>query len=98
PEAVGVATIRQQGLAVVARLAARHQVHVQVQAHRGYGTIATITLPPTVLILPAGRHHASAYPTAAPPLAGPPAGRRRPGDVVRHQAGRRPDHHVVQAD
>lgn len=101
PGQLDVATVRKMGLAVVARLAARHQIHVHLQAHPHHGTIATIALPPTVLVLPTGRHHAT-HPAAIglPPVPLPtavPASPERPEavrprrapDVARHHARRR---------
>jgi hypothetical protein len=91
PRQLDVATVRQMGIAVVARLAARHHIHVHIQAQPHYGLVATIALPAAVLILPPGRHNAPVYPTAAPPPVGTSAeGSRRGGEVARHHAGRRP--------
>jgi len=100
PGELDVAALRQMGVAVVARLAARHHIHVQLQAHPHYGTTATVTLPRTILLLPASRQHAltpparqlpAAYnPTAPAAAAAQPAPLpRRSSEVVRHAAGRR---------
>jgi signal transduction histidine kinase len=49
PPVVDVAVSRMMGLVVVARLAARHGVRVEMRPGRERGTIADITLPATVL-------------------------------------------------
>ncbi|MBX6749415.1 MAG: nitrate- and nitrite sensing domain-containing protein, partial [Micromonosporaceae bacterium] len=69
PRPIDATTVRKMGVAVVARLAARHHIHVHLQAHRHYGTIATVALPATVLVLPTGRHHLTTPPGA--PLQSP---------------------------
>ncbi|GIJ70320.1 hypothetical protein Voc01_052370 [Virgisporangium ochraceum] len=58
PPAVDVAVSRMMGLVVVARLAARHGVRVELRAARERGTVADITLPASVLVqrLAAGRN------------------------------------------
>jgi hypothetical protein len=100
PGTLDVATFRRMGIAVVALLAARHHAQVRLQAHRNHGTIATIALPPTVLILPTGRHHAPLFPTAPPPpravdsasapqSPAPGPLQRGRAEVARHHAGRR---------
>ena len=50
PPAVDVAVSRMMGLVVVARLAARHAVRVELRAARERGTVADITLPASVLV------------------------------------------------
>jgi len=50
PPAVDVAVSRMMGLVVVARLAARHGVRVELRAARERGTVADITLPASVLV------------------------------------------------
>lgn len=84
----GVGDVRFMGLHVVARLAARHGIVVELRDSSGPGTIAEITLPPGVLVTmerntaaSPGRpapHPARSSPAAVP---GRPAGRRpaRPG-------------------
>jgi len=86
PRPIDATTVRKMGVAVVARLAARHQIHVHLQAHRHYGTIATVTLPASVLVLPTGRHHLATV-SASP--SSTPARTRRSAEVVRHHANRR---------
>ncbi|AUH39396.1 histidine kinase [Streptomyces sp. CMB-StM0423] len=46
----GVGAVRSMGLHVVARLAARHGIVVELRSSAGPGTIAEVTLPPTVLV------------------------------------------------
>jgi signal transduction histidine kinase len=68
PPMVDVAVSRMMGLVVVARLAARHGVKVELRPARDRGTIADVTLPAGVLVSRAlpGR------PIAGVPLAGTP--------------------------
>ena len=68
PPLVDVAVSRMMGLVVVARLAARHGVKVELRPAPGRGTIADVTLPSSVLLPATGQ--------AAPPA--PPLERRRP--------------------
>ncbi|MGC4886922.1 nitrate- and nitrite sensing domain-containing protein [Micromonospora sp. DT227] len=69
PPQVDVAVSRMMGLVVVARLAARHGVKVELRPASDRGTVADVTLPTTVLVprALAGR----AGPAAALPAAGP---------------------------
>ena len=46
----GVGAVRSMGLHVVARLAARHGIVVELRSSAGPGTIAEVTLPPSVLV------------------------------------------------
>lgn len=102
PPALEVTTFRKMGLAVVARLAHRHQVRVELRCDPNYGTIAYVALPRGVLILPRSRMRSleavapqSPLPVAqlpaAPPLPSRHLGtqlpRRSPG--VAHHAARR---------
>ncbi|HYN93944.1 MAG TPA: nitrate- and nitrite sensing domain-containing protein, partial [Pilimelia sp.] len=50
PPQVDVAVSRMMGLVVVARLAARHGVRVELRPAAERGTIADVTLPPAVLV------------------------------------------------
>src|SRR5690606_13749804 len=50
PPLVDVAVSRMMGLVVVARLAARHGVKVELRPAPGRGTIADVTLPSSVLV------------------------------------------------
>ncbi|MDG6109380.1 sensor histidine kinase [Dactylosporangium aurantiacum] len=72
PPMVDVAVSRMMGLVVVARLAARHGVKVELRAARERGTIADMTLPAGVLVPRAlsGRANAG-MPTAGMPAVGP---------------------------
>jgi len=100
PSQLDVAAVRKMGIAVVARLAARHGIDVHLQGQRHHGAIATVALPPSVLVLPTGRHHAHAAPPTparATALASAPAA-ARPADVARHHAGRRVSDHIGQPD
>ncbi len=55
PPAVEVTTFRKMGLAVVARLANRHGIRVELRCDPNFGTVAYIALPRTILILPPSR-------------------------------------------
>nr|WP_232533852.1 sensor histidine kinase [Plantactinospora sp. KBS50] len=50
PPQVDVAVSRMMGLVVVARLAARHGVRVELRPGADRGTVADVTLPPAVLV------------------------------------------------
>jgi signal transduction histidine kinase len=52
PPTVDVAAFRMMGLAVVARLASRHGIKVELRVNPEGGTITIVTLPTPVLILP----------------------------------------------
>ncbi|AEB42849.1 MULTISPECIES: sensor histidine kinase [Micromonospora] len=74
PPQVDVAVSRMMGLVVVARLASRHAVKVELRPGTDRGTVADVTLPPTVLVPRAlsGRGpHPAALPAPAAPLPGP---------------------------
>ncbi|MER7888358.1 nitrate- and nitrite sensing domain-containing protein [Micromonospora sp. NPDC094482] len=77
PPQVDVAVSRMMGLVVVARLAARHGVRVELRPGSDRGTVADVTLPTSVLVprALAGRAQgAPALPASAggpPPTAGP---------------------------
>ncbi|MER5455457.1 nitrate- and nitrite sensing domain-containing protein [Micromonospora sp. NPDC002389] len=72
PPQVDVAVSRMMGLVVVARLASRHSVRVELRPGNDRGTVADVTLPPTVLV-PRGLSGRGQQPAALPP-AGPPPG------------------------
>jgi signal transduction histidine kinase len=55
PVDVDVAAFRLMGLAVVARLAARYGIRVELRHNTGGGTVAHVSLPSTILILPQHR-------------------------------------------
>jgi signal transduction histidine kinase len=67
PPMVDVAVSRMMGLVVVARLAVRHGVKVELRPARDRGTIADVTLPPGVLV---PRALAGRSQTGVPPVAG----------------------------
>ncbi|GLW31310.1 sensor histidine kinase [Actinoplanes regularis] len=52
PNAVDVTAFRLMGFAVIARLAARHGIAVRLLPHHEGGTIAEITLPAEIVVLP----------------------------------------------
>ena len=101
PPAVDVTTFRRMGLAVVARLAARHQIRVELRCDPNFGTVAYVALPRSILILPQSRLRGApmmsrytppreleaAAPAPPTPAAAPPA---HPGTSVRCRAARRP--------
>ncbi|MFI7425750.1 nitrate- and nitrite sensing domain-containing protein [Micromonospora sp. NPDC049836] len=74
PPQVDVAVSRMMGLVVVARLASRHGVKAELRPGADRGTVADVTLPPSVLVPRAlsGRGHpAPALPAAGPQQPGP---------------------------
>ncbi|MET7397812.1 nitrate- and nitrite sensing domain-containing protein [Dactylosporangium sp. NPDC005572] len=72
PPMVDVAVSRMMGLVVVARLAARHGVKVELRTARERGTVADVTLPAGVLVPRALSGRATAgMPTAGMPAVGP---------------------------
>jgi signal transduction histidine kinase len=103
PPMVDVAVSRMMGLVVVARLASRHGVKVELRAAPDRGTVADVTLPPSVLVpraltgrltgrdLPASRPQPAQRAPFGPPLAlesGPSAGHPdRPAVVPLRPAG-----------
>jgi len=94
PQDVGVGVFRRMGIAVVARLAARHRIRVRLETHAHYGTTASVTLPAPVLVLPPSRRALILSPAAAPPVV-PGRFPRRSGEVIRHQAGRQPQRRPI---
>ncbi|WP_030486645.1 sensor histidine kinase [Micromonospora chokoriensis] len=78
PPQVDVAVSRMMGLVVVARLASRHGVRVELRPGNDRGTVADVTLPTSVLVPRAlsGRvQQPPALPAASgPQLGGPPNG------------------------
>jgi signal transduction histidine kinase len=74
PPLVDVAVSRMMGLVVVARLASRHNVKVELRASQERGTVADVMLPAGVLVprALAGRTQAPAgFPASRPPAAPP---------------------------
>src|SRR5690349_4230894 len=55
PPGVDVAAFRLMGLAVVGRLAARYGIRVELRANLEGGTIAQVTLPGSIVVLPSRR-------------------------------------------
>jgi hypothetical protein len=89
PPMVDVAVSRMMGLVVVARLAARHGVKVELRPARERGSVADVTLPSGVLVprALAGRG-AGGMPTAGMPSSSPrEAIPLRPTQVPRSPAG-----------
>jgi signal transduction histidine kinase len=103
PPAVEVTTFRKMGLAVVARLAARHHIRVELRCDPNYGTIAYVALPRSILLLPRSRLRGlevpaprSPLPVERAPAAAPPVPSRHLGQLPRrspavahHAASRR---------
>ncbi|HEU4423052.1 MAG TPA: nitrate- and nitrite sensing domain-containing protein [Pilimelia sp.] len=74
PPAVDVAAFRLMGLAVVGRLAARYGVRVELRQNADGGTVAHISLPSDILILPRFRGRDQALSRPRSPLAVEPGG------------------------
>ncbi|WP_250001304.1 nitrate- and nitrite sensing domain-containing protein [Actinoplanes sp. M2I2] len=55
PPSVDVAAFRLMGLAVVGRLAARYGIRVELRANIEGGTVAQVTLPSSIVVLPSRR-------------------------------------------
>jgi signal transduction histidine kinase len=93
PPAVEVTTFRKMGLAVVARLASRHQIRVELRCDPNYGTIAYVALPRSILLLPRSRLRGfeapqprSPLPVEQAPAAPPPVPARHLGQLPRRPA------------
>jgi signal transduction histidine kinase len=101
PPAVEFTTFRRMGLAVVARLATRHGIRVELRSDPRSGTVVYVALPPSILILPQHRMRAADIPLPrepmpierrpAPPVPARHLGQlpRRSAEVVTHSARRR---------
>jgi signal transduction histidine kinase len=114
PPAVEVTTFRKMGLAVVARLASRHQIRVELRCDPNYGTIAYVALPRAILVLPRSRLRNFEVPAPRSPLpveqgpapAPPPMPARHLGQLPRRSAAvahhaasrRRPREEVTTAN
>ncbi|MGK5738285.1 nitrate- and nitrite sensing domain-containing protein [Micromonospora sp. URMC 103] len=72
PPQVDVAVSRMMGLVVVARLASRHGVRVELRPGADRGTVADVTLPTSVLV-PRALSGRAQQPPALPASAGGPA-------------------------
>jgi signal transduction histidine kinase len=66
PPGVDVAAFRLMGLAVVGRLASRYGIRVELRANLEGGTIAQVTLPSTIVVLPSQRGEVPMYGTSSP--------------------------------
>ena len=82
PPNVDVAAFRLMGLAVVGRLAARYGIRVELRPNLEGGTVAQVTLPSDIVVLPSRRGDALRSGGRSPELGGPsgawealPAGR-----------------------
>jgi signal transduction histidine kinase len=100
PPAVEFTTFRRMGLAVVGRLATRHQIRVELRSDMRSGTVVYVALPSSILILPQHRSRAPEIPAprgpepfrqAPPPLPSRHLGQlpRRSAEVVSHSSRRR---------
>ncbi|MER8264958.1 sensor histidine kinase [Streptomyces griseus] len=92
----GIGDVRSMGLHVVARLAARHGIVVELRDSSGPGTIAEVTLPAKVLALDlkedpvptAGTLGNDVGYEASRPITPPGPGGRRQGGAVKARPGR----------
>ncbi|MFG2053669.1 nitrate- and nitrite sensing domain-containing protein [Micromonospora sp. NPDC048930] len=78
PPQVDVAVSRMMGLVVVARLSSRHGVKVELRPGADRGTVADVTLPPSVLV---PRALSGRGPQAAPALPAANTGPQQAGPV-----------------
>ncbi len=69
PPAVDVATFRLMGLAVVGRLAHRHGIRVDLRRNVEGGTVAQVTLPSSIIVLPKPRGRDQVFGRPRQPLA-----------------------------
>ncbi|MBX6354722.1 MAG: sensor histidine kinase [Micromonosporaceae bacterium] len=69
PPTVDVAAFRMMGLAVVGRLADRYRIRVELRHNPDGGTIAQVSLPSSILILPQVRSHEPVLARPRSPLA-----------------------------
>jgi signal transduction histidine kinase len=72
PPAPGLTLSRTLGLHVVAHLSVRHGVLVQLRPAQGYGMVAVIVLPPTILVRASSPDGDATTAESAPAEAGPP--------------------------
>ncbi|MBE1486945.1 signal transduction histidine kinase [Plantactinospora soyae] len=91
PPAVDVTVSRMMGLVVVARLASRHGVQVELRPGTDRGTVADVTLPTSVLIPRAlsgrAQHPGGLPPTAQSPSPAAPAQRPAFGAPLALESG-----------
>jgi signal transduction histidine kinase len=85
PPLADITAFRMMGLAVVGRLAARYQIRVELRCDPGFGTVAYVTLPRSILILPRPRLRTAEIPVQRPPMT---AGASEP--VLTHHIGQFP--------
>lgn len=69
PPEIDVAAFRLMGLAVVGRLAARYGIRVELRRNPAGGTIAQVTLPSKIVVLPIVRTREARVPRPRQPLA-----------------------------
>ncbi|GAA4597375.1 signal transduction histidine kinase [Actinoplanes octamycinicus] len=81
PAEVDASAFRLMGFAVIARLAARHGIGVRLLPSRDGGTVAEVTLPADIVVLPG----------APSPTAGRAASWTRPGPAPQPVDGRAPE-------
>jgi signal transduction histidine kinase len=74
PPSVDVAAFRLMGLAVVGRLAARYGIRVELRPNLEGGTVAQVTLPSSIVVLPSRRDALRGGSGATPELGGPSGG------------------------
>jgi signal transduction histidine kinase len=74
PPSVDVAAFRLMGLAVVGRLAARYGIRVELRPNLEGGTVAQVTLPSSIVVLPSRRDALRGGSGAIPELGGPSGG------------------------
>ena len=93
PPAVEFTTFRRMGLAVVARLAVRNGIRVELRSDQRTGTVVYVALPPAILVLPQHRTRAAEIPFPRRPLpvervpaAPPPVPARHLGQLPRRSA------------
>jgi signal transduction histidine kinase len=79
PPSVDVAAFRMMGLAVVGRLADRYQIRVELRHNPEGGTIAQVSLPTSILILPRVRTREPLLARSRTPLAVEPGPSAWPG-------------------
>jgi signal transduction histidine kinase len=88
PPTVDVAAFRMMGLAVVGRLADRYQIRVELRHNPEGGTIAQVSLPTSILILPRARTREPLLARPRTPLAVEPGPSGWPGSPAPALASR----------
>ncbi|GIG85684.1 hypothetical protein Pen02_06200 [Plantactinospora endophytica] len=86
PPAVDVTVSRMMGLVVVARLASRHGVKVELRPGPDRGTVADVTLP-TSMLIPRALSGRTQQPGGLPPLPPEPAARPALGAPLALESG-----------